>query len=89
MPLLAITAVGLELFVGNVTYFNTRSYEPVPTRALPRFQHQRRARRRHPISLDSDRTYLRFLNVDRPIYNLRFDGLVSDDPRPPARRRAW
>ena len=34
---------------------------------------------RTSTSLDEGRTYLRFLNIDRPIYNLRFDGLVNDD----------
>ena len=81
VPLLAVTAVGLELFVGNVTYFNTHSYEPFQLVDYldPNINVGRGV---GTISLDSDRTYLRFLNVDRPIYNLRFDGLVSDDPEP-------
>ena len=28
VPLLRVTALGLEVFVGNVAYFNTHSYEP-------------------------------------------------------------
>ena len=28
VPLLAVTALGLEVFVGNVAYFNTHSYTP-------------------------------------------------------------
>ena len=28
VPLLLVTALGLEVFVGNIAYFNTHSYEP-------------------------------------------------------------
>lgn len=81
VPLLAVTALGLEVFVGNVAYFNTHSYTP--------FQlvdylddNINVGRGVGTISLDEGRTYLRFLDIDQPIYNLRFDGLVSDDTEP-------
>lgn len=81
VPLLAVAALGAEIFVGNVAYFNTHSYEP--------FQlvdyldtNINVGRGLGTISLDADRTYLRFLNIDQPIYNLRFDGLVNDDTEP-------
>ena len=62
-------------------YFNTHSYTP--------FQlvdylddNINVGRGVGTISLDEGRTYLRFLDIDQPIYNLRFDGLVSDDTEP-------
>ena len=76
-----LAALGLEVFVGNVAYFNTHSYTP--------FQlvdylddNINVGRGVGTISLDEGRTYLRFLDIDQPIYNLRFDGLVSDDTEP-------
>ena len=81
VPLLAVCALGLEVFVGNVAYFNTHSYQPFqlvdyldPNINVGRGE--------GTISLDSDRTYLRFLDIDRPIYNLHFDNLVNDDTDP-------
>ena len=70
--------LGLEVFVGNVAYFNTHSYEPFQ---LVDYldENINVGRGLGTISLDEGRTYLRFLNIDRPIYNLRFDGLVNDD----------
>ena len=81
VPLLAVTALGLEVFVGNVAYFNTHSYEPFQ---LVDYldENINVGRGLGTISLDEDRTYLRFLDIDQPIYNLRFDGLVSDDTEP-------
>ncbi len=78
VPLLAVAALGAEVFVGNVAYFNTHSYEPFQ---LVDYldENVNVGRGLGTISLDNDRTYLRFLNIDRPIYNLRFDGLVNDD----------
>ena len=34
------------------------------------------------ISLEEGRTYLRFLDVDRPVYNLHLDNLTNDDTDP-------
>ncbi len=81
VPLLLVTALGLEVFVGNVAYFNTHSYEPFQ---LVDYldENINVGRGLGTISLDEGRTYLRFLNIDHPIYNLRFDGMVSDDTDP-------
>ena len=81
VPLLAVTALGLEVFVGNVAYFNTHSYQPFqlleyldPNVNVIRGQGS--------ISLDEDHTYMRFLDIDQPIYNLSMDGLTNDDTDP-------
>ena len=81
VPLLLVTALGLEVFIGNVAYFNTHSYEPFQ---LVDYldENINVGRGLGTISLDEGRTYLRFLDIDHPIYNLRFDGLVSDDTDP-------
>ena len=78
VPLLAVTALGLEVFVGNMAYFNTHSYEPFQlTDCLD--TNINIGRGVGAFTLDESRTYLRFLDIDRPIYNLSFDNLVSDD----------
>ncbi len=81
VPLLLAAALGGEVFVGNVTYFNTHSYQPFqlldyldPNVNVIRGQ--------GTISLDEDHTYMRFLNIDQPIYNLSMDGLTNDDTDP-------
>ena len=81
VPLLAVTALGLEVFVGNAAYFNTHSYTPF--QLIDYLDDNINVGRGvGTISLDEGRTYLRFLDIDQPIYNLRFDGLVSDDTEP-------
>ena len=79
VPLLAVTALGLEVFVGNVAYFNTHSYTP--------FQlvdylddNINVGRGVGTISLDEGRTYLRFLDIDQPIYNLQFEVWSATTP---------
>ena len=81
VPLLLAAALGSEVFVGNVTYFNTHSYQPFqlldyldPNINVIRGQGS--------ISLDEDHTYMRFLDIDQPIYNLSMDGLTNDDSDP-------
>ena len=81
VPLLLAAALGSEVFVGNVTYFNTHSYQPFqlldyldPNVNVIRGQGS--------ISLDEDHTYMRFLDIDQPIYNLSMDGLTNDDTDP-------
>ena len=81
VPLLLAAALGGEVFVGNVTYFNTHSYQPFqlldyldPNVNVIRGQGS--------ISLDESHTYMRFLNIDQPIYNLSMDGLTNDDTDP-------
>ena len=81
VPLLLAAALGSEVFVGNVTYFNTHSYQPFqlldyldPNVNVIRGQGR--------ISLDEDHTYMRFLDIDQPIYNLSMDGLTNDDTDP-------
>lgn len=81
VPLLAVTALGAEVFVGNVAYFNTHSYEPFQLMDYldPNVNV---GRGNGTYTLDEQRAYLRFLNLDRPIYNLHLDGLVNDDTDP-------
>ena len=81
VPLLLAAALGSEVFVGNVTYFNTHSYQPFqlldyldPNVNVIRGQGS--------ISLDEDHTYMRFFDIDQPIYNLSMDGLTNDDTDP-------
>lgn len=78
LPLLLVAAAGGELFVGNVTYFNTHSYQP--------FQlmdyldtNINVGRGLGTYTLEEDRAYLRFLDIDQPIYNLHLDNIVNDD----------
>ena len=81
VPLLAVAALGAEVFVGNVAYFNTHSYEPFQLMDYldPNVNV---GRGNGTYTLDEQRAYLRFLNLDRPIYNLHLDGLVNDDTDP-------
>lgn len=81
LPLLAVLAAGTELFVCNVTYFNTHSYEPFQLMDYldPNVNVERG---NGTISLEEGRTYLRFLDVDRPVYNLHLDNLTNDDTDP-------
>lgn len=81
VPLLLAAALGGEVFVGNVTYFNTHSYEPF--QLLDYMDPNVNViREQGSISLDESHTYMRFLNIDRPIYNLSMDGLTNDDADP-------
>lgn len=81
VPLLTVAALGAEVFVCNIAYFNTHSYRPF--QLLDYLDENINVGRGvGTISLDADRTYLRFLNIDQPIYNLQFDGLVNDDTDP-------
>ena len=61
VPLLLITALGLEVFVGNIAYFNTHSYEPFQ---LVDYldENINVGRGLGTISLDEGRTYLRLKN---------------------------
>ncbi|EFB76973.1 hypothetical protein [Subdoligranulum variabile] len=81
LPLLVVLAAGAELFVGNVTYFNTHSYEPFQLMDYldPNVNV---GRGNGTYTLDEDRTYLRFLEVGQPIYNLHLDNLTNDDTDP-------
>lgn len=78
LPLLVVLAAGTELFVCNVTYFNTHSYEPFQLMDYldPNVNV---GRGNGTISLEEGRAYLRFLEIDRPIYNLHLDNLTNDD----------
>lgn len=78
VPLLAVAALGAEVFVGNVAYFNTHSYQPFQLMDYldPNVNVGRGI---GTYTLDEQRAYLRFLDIDQPIYNLRLDGLVNDD----------
>ena len=78
LPLLLAAAAGTELFICNVTYFNTHSYEPFQLMDyLDANVNVGRENGRY--MLDEDHKYLRFLNIDRPIYNLHLDNLTNLD----------
>jgi len=78
LPLLLVAAAGGELFVGNVTYFNTHSYQPF--RLMDYLDSNINVGRGvGTYSLEEGRTYLRFLDIDQPIYNLHLDNLTNDD----------
>lgn len=81
LPLLVVLAAGAELFVCNVTYFNTHSYEPFQLMDYldPNVNV---GRGNGTYTLDENRTYLRFLEVNHPIYNLHLDNLTNDDTDP-------
>lgn len=81
VPLLAVIALGAEVFVGNVAYFNTHSYQPFQLMDYldPNVNVGRGV---GSYTLDEDHTYLRFLEIHQPIYNLRLDGLTNDDTDP-------
>lgn len=81
VPLLAVAALGSEVFVGNVAYFNTHSYQPFQLMDYldPNINV---GRGNGTYTLDEDHSYLRFLQIDQPIYNLRADGLTNDDTDP-------
>ncbi len=68
----------MEVFVGNVAYFNTHSYTPFQ---LVDYldENINVGRGLGTISLDEAGPICGFSDIDRPIYNLRFDGLVNDD----------
>lgn len=78
LPLLLVAAAGGELFVGNVTYFNTHSYQPFQLMDYLD-SNINVGRGVGTYSLDEDHAYLRFLDIDQPIYNLHLDNLTNDD----------
>lgn len=81
LPLLLVVAVGAELFVCNIAYFNTHSYKPFQLMDYldPNINV---GRGNGSWSLDEKRPYLRFLEINQPIYNLHLDNLTNDDPDP-------
>ena len=81
LPLLLAVAAGAELFVGNVAYFNTHSYQPF--QLMDYLDSNVNVERGNGTwSLEEGRAYLRFLAIDRPIYNLQLDNLTNDDTDP-------
>lgn len=78
LPLLAVLAAGTELFVGNVAYFNTHSYEPFQLMdyldPMVNVGHDQGV-----YYLEEGRAYMRFLDIDQPVYNLQLDNLVNTD----------
>lgn len=78
LPLLVVLALGAEVFVGNVAYFNTHSYEPF--QLMDYLDPMVNVGRDQGLYyLDEDRPYLRFLQINQPIYNLQMDNLVNTD----------
>ena len=81
LPLLVVVAAGSELFVGNVAYFNTHSYQPF--QLMDYLDPNVNVKRGNGTwSLEEGHTYLRFLEINQPIYNLQLDNLTNDDTDP-------
>lgn len=78
LPILVVLAAGTELFVCNVTYFNTHSYQPFQLMDYLD-SNVNVGRGAGTYTLDEDRSYLRFLEIGQPIYNLHIDNITNDD----------
>lgn len=78
LPVLAVLAAGTELFVCNVTYFNTHSYQPFQLMDYldPNINVGRGV---GTYTLDEEHAYLRFLEIGQPVYNLHIDNITNDD----------
>ena len=72
--LLVFTALGFEIFFGNVNYFVTHDYTPVQ---LFDYLDGDVARGENgEVVLTGDSTALHFSGMDQPVYNLQLEGLV-------------
>ena len=70
---LALCALGAEVFLGNVQYFATHDYTPVPL-----FDYLDPATPRNAdgsVTLGGEVTELHFTGLDRPLYNLQLEDL--------------
>ena len=78
--LLAVLALGLEVFVCNLNFWATHSYTPVDLRPYLTEDADPEA----PLTLDEEHNTLTFAGLDRELYNLQLAGLVYqyDGPHP-------
>ena len=78
--LLLAASLGAEVFIGNLNFWATHSYEPVDLRAYL----QEAEDDHNALTLDDEHTTLTFTGLDRELYNLQLSGLeyVYDGPHP-------
>ena len=78
--LLLAASLGAEVFIGNLNFWATHSYEPVDLRAYL----QEAEDDHNPLTLDDEHTTLTFTGLDRELYNLQLSGLeyVYNGPHP-------
>ena len=71
--MLVASALGVEVFFGNVKYFTTHDYQPVQL-----FDYLDPSTPRNPdgsVTLSGESTVLHFSGLDQPLYNLQLDRL--------------
>ena len=78
--LLLVASLGAEVFIGNLNFWATHSYEPVDLRAYL----QEAEDDHNALTLDDEHTTLTFTGLDRELYNLQLSGLeyVYNGPHP-------
>ena len=78
--LLLAASLGAEVFIGNLNFWATHSYEPVDLRAYL----QEAEDDHNALTLDDEHTTLTFTGLDRELYNLQLSGLeyVYNGPHP-------
>ena len=69
--LLLVASLGAEVFIGNLNFWATHSYEPVDLRAYL----QEAEDDHNALTLDDEHTTLTFTGLDRELYNLQLSGL--------------
>ena len=69
--LLLAASLGAEVFIGNLNFWATHSYEPVDLRAYL----QEAEDDHNALTLDDEHTTLTFTGLDRELYNLQLSGL--------------
>ena len=72
--LLVFTALGLEIFFGNVNYFVTHDYTPI--QLFDYLDGEVTRGENGEVLLSEDSTTLHFSGMDQPICNLQLEGLV-------------
>lgn len=70
--LLVFTALGVEIFFGNVNYFATHDY--VPVQLFDYLDGDVARGENDEVLLSGDSTALHFSGIDQPIYNLQLEG---------------
>lgn len=72
--LLVFTALGFEIFLGNVQYFATHDY--VPIQLFDYLESDVERGDNGEVILSGDSAELRFADIDQPLYNLQLEGLT-------------